>query len=195
MINSIKYCILYDGIPIEGISNGNPIFVVHDKQTPSFTFSSYEQAKYSITNMVITAIHHNNNNNNYDLNKLSVGTIETKVQKFTHTNVYDDVLLYVLSSEYNNEARDILVAKILQLCVRCGFRKILPLRHRQLLDTIEFKEVFDKNVPFFVQQNIERFMDVGINTCTPDEIGAIILTSTDELLEAIQIDSLNNVSK
>lgn len=116
-------------------------------------------------------------------------------REFTHISAYDEALMNIMKNQYNNPATiDRYVGKIIHLCVRKGFKKTLPQMHQQLLNDPQFVELLDKHVPFFVRQNMERFMDVGISACNEEEIAAIILTTDDELLKAIRIDSLNNVS-
>lgn len=196
MINKTLFCITYNGIPIEGFSssNGYPIFTASDKYVPNLHFQNYESAKSALAYMIVSMLGHNHDQT--DMSMVNIGNIQVETKQFAEVSVYDEALTSVLENSYNNAATvEAHVAKIIHLCVRKGFRNILPLRYMEIINEPRFAEVFDKNVPFFVQQNIERFIDVGINTCNPEEIAAIILTSSDELLKAIRIDSLNNVSK
>lgn len=191
------FCILYAGLPIEGFStdSGYPIFSTHDKFLPSMHFNTYSQAQETLHLLVLGTLDIKGNAV-FEHEKISIGMIEVKINEGAKTSVYDDSIDRISINSYSTQAqKDRNISKIIHKCVREGFRKILPIRHNDIITRPEFAELYDKNVPYFVQQNIERFMDVGIDTCTPDEIAAIILTSSDELLEAIQIDSLNNVSK
>lgn len=198
MIRKDVFCILYNGMPIEGFSssNGYPIFTAHDKFVPGFSFSNYESARDGLTYMIQSLLDQDHPDNITDMSLLTIGHIEMQVKNFSHYSAYDEALTNIMKNTYNHPATvERYVGKIIHMCVRMGFRKTLPVRHQAIINDPQFAEIFDKNVPFFVQQNIERFMDVGISTCTPEEIAAIILTSSDELLKAIRIDSLNNVSK
>lgn len=198
MIRKDVFCILYNGMPIEGFSssNGYPIFVAHDKFVPGFSFNSYESARDGLTYMIQSLLDQDHPDNITDMSLLTIGHIEMQVKNFTHYSAFDEALTNIMKNSYNNPATiERYVGKIVHRCVRLGFRTTLPMRHRDLINDPQFAKIMDENVPFFVQQNMERFMDVGISTCTPEEIAAIILTSSDELLKAIRIDSLNNVSK
>ncbi|EAZ2022999.1 hypothetical protein BZF66_06770 [Salmonella enterica] len=186
-----RYCLMYSGQPIEGFSssNGYPIFSVHDKVMPTLSFTSFESAQSCLEYMLLESF------NTFtiadlDYNKLSVGMIEVKFNQMSHISAFDSVFKNALLA--NNT---IALAKILHKCVQCGFRKILPMHCEQLMTNPQILEIYEKNVPYYVQQNMERFMDVGISTCTPEEFGAIILTTSDELLTAIQLDRYNKVSK
>lgn len=195
MINKDVFCILYKGVPIEGFSasSGYPIFTGNDKFIPNTSFGSYESARGNLRYVIQSLL--DNNHDHTDMDDITIGNIRVECRELGHYSVYDDVLTNIMKNSYDNPAEiEHYVGKIIHLCVRKGFRKILPDRHKDLLSEPQFVKLLDKHVPFFVQQNVERFMDVGINTCTPEEIAAIILTSDDELLKAIRIDSLN-VSK
>lgn len=195
MISKDVFCILYHGMPIEGFSSasGHPIFTSNDKFIPNYSFSSYESARDSLTYMIQSLL--DQNHDSTDMSLVSIGNIRMECREFTHISAYDEALMNIMKSQYNNPATiDRYVGKIIHLCVRKGFKKTLPQMHQQLLNDPQFVELLDKHVPFFVRQNIERFMDVGISACNEEEIAAIILTTDDELLKAIRIDSLNNVS-
>lgn len=186
-----RYCLMYSGQPIEGFSsaNGYPIFSVHDKVMPSLSFTSYESAQNCLDFMLVESLN-TYTIENLDYDKLSIGMIEVKFNQLSHMSSFDSAFKNALNT--NNT---VILEKILHKCVQNGFRKILPLYCTQLTVNPQISEIYEKNVPFYVQQNMERFMDVGISTCTPEEFGAIILTSSDELLVAIQIDRYNKVSK
>lgn len=196
MISKDVFCILYSGMPIEGFSssNGYPIFTSGEKFTPDFTFNSYDSAKHALSYVMTAVIE--NGHDTADMSLLSIGAIRHECHSVGPYSAYDEVLISMMKETYTSPERiKYFVKQIIHLCVRHGFRKTLPFKHQEIINDPQFAELFNENVPFFVQENIERFMDVGINTCTPDEIAAIILTSSDELLKAIRIDSLNNVSK
>lgn len=185
---------MYKGMPIEGISSssGYPIFSVHDKTLPDMSFPSYETALSSISYMVLESLR-TVSRPEFDVNDLTVGVIEVICREMPPPMSPFDMAFQSLSlATYMDLAQ---LESIIHTCVRRGFKTVLPKMHTILLSDSRFTEHLEKNVPFFVQQNIERFMDAGISTCTDEEIGAIILTSSDELLKAIHIDSLNNVSK
>lgn len=197
MIRKDVFCILYNGMPIEGFSSngGHPIFASHDKFVPGLSFNSYESARDGLTYMIQTSLDQEHPDDITDMSLLTIGKIEMQVNNFTHYSGYDEAFASIMKTTHNTPATlDRYVGKIIHMCVRKGFKTVLPFRHQELLNDPQLVELLDKNVPFFVQQNIERFMDVGISTCTPEEIAAIILTSDDKLLNAIRIDSLN-VSK
>lgn len=194
MISKQRFCVMYRGMPIEGISSssGYPIFSVHDKTMPDMSFTSYEGALSSIAYMTIDSLR-TADRPEFDVNDLTVGAIEIVMREMiTPMKPYDMAFQTLALATYMDISQ---LESIIHTCVRRGFKTVLPKMHTILLSESRFTEHLEKNVPFFVQQNIERFMDEGINTCTDEEIGAIILTSSDELLKAIHIDSLNNVSK
>ena len=191
------FCLLYRGMPIEGFSSasGHPVFTGNDKFVPNYSFSTYESAVNGLTYMVQAVL--DQNHDTVDTSLISIGTIKMECHDMeSPLSVFDTVLDNLVKTWDNNPLiSERYAKKIIHMCVRKGFRTVLPEHHQVLFTNPLFVELIDKNVPFFVQQNIERFMDVGISTCTPDDIAAIILTSDDELLKAIRIDSLNNVSK
>lgn len=198
MIRKDVFCILYNGMPIEGFSssNGYPIFTAHDNFVPGFSFNSYESARDGLAYMIQSLLDQDHPDNITDMDLLSIGNISMECRHTMKYSAYDEALTTIMKNSYHSPATvERYVGRIIHRCVRNGFRKTLPLRHVEILNDPQFAGLLDKNVPFFVQQNIERFMDVGISACTPEEIAAIILTSDDELLKAIRIDSLNNVSK
>lgn len=191
------FCLLYSGMPIEGFSaaSGHPIFTGNDKFIPNYSFDSYGSALNGLAYMVQTVL--DQNHDTVDTSLISIGSIKMECQDIsTHISVFDTVFDNLVKTWDNSPlVSERYVKKIIYLCVRKGFRTVLPEHHQVLFTNPRFVELMDEHVPFFIQQNIERFMDVGISTCTPEEIAAIILTSSDELLKAIRIDSLNNVSK
>lgn len=196
MISKTHYCILYDGMPIDGVSTSTgrsiPIFSVNTRIIPNMIFDTHSNASAFLHSILLETLN-SPMMNPEDIKYLSVGNVQTTYMKFDDgVTGYDIVMDAILKNSPHYISLHL--PKIIHECVKRGFRTVLPLHHNKLLTSSEFSEHLAQNVPFFVQQNIERFMDAGITTCTPDEIGAIILTSTDELLKAIQIDSFN-VSK
>jgi len=189
----------YDGMPIDGISTSTgkaiPIFTANNKILPNMNFDSIAQVEQFLHNILLETL--NSPDDQYTkVSKFGIGTISVKMDILpTEHTGYDKVLNNLLKGSTGNVLTKRYIGNILLKCVREGFRTTLPQMHMKIFEIPEISDILEKNVPFFVQENIERFMDVGINTCTPDEIAGIILTSTDEQLTAIQIDSLNNVSK
>jgi hypothetical protein len=189
----------YDGMPIDGISTSTgkaiPIFTANNKILPNMNFDSIAQVEQFLYNILLETL--NSPDDQYTkVSKFGIGTISVKMDILpTEHTGYDKVLNNLLKGSTGNVLTKRYIGNILLKCVREGFRTTLPQMHMKIFEIPEISDILEKNVPFFVQENIERFMDVGINACTPDEIAGIILTSTDEQLTAIQIDSLNNVSK
>lgn len=198
MISKILFCILCKGFPIDGVSTSTgrsiPIMTFGTKLYPNLTFDDRSSAERSLHQILLLTLT-SKLEDRISVDDFSIGILQTtSTADYSTLKGYDLVLDNLLK---NNNQQDIktLVPLIIHQCVIRGFSTVLPLTHRELFDNPDLSRYIDDNVPFFVRQNMERFTHVGINTCTPEEIGAIILTSTDELLKAIQIDSFNKASK
>lgn len=75
--------------------------------------------------------------------------------------------------------------------IRHGFR-VLGINTvqdaEQLISDPKYKELFDDILPMHVRENLDRFIQSGTKTCSDDDKGAIIFTSTEEMLNRIEFD-------
>lgn len=198
MISKTLFCILCKGIPIDGVSTSTgitiPLMTFGDKLYPNLTFNNRDSAERHLHQILLGTLV-SSLDERTNIGDFSIGMLTTtSMLDYSPINGYDLVLDNLLKT-LNKYDLDAYVPPIIHQCVIKGFATVLPVMHGKLFDNPVLSRYIDDHVPFFVHQNMERFKNVGINTCTPEEIGAIILTSTDELLKAIQIDSFNKSSK
>lgn len=63
-----------------------------------------------------------------------------------------------------------------------------------ILDTLrnpKYSNIVECTVPSHMIENFDTFMEHGIKTCDPDELGAIMLTSSEKILSFLEVDKYN----
>lgn len=185
--NQNKYCIVYqNSMVINDInSDGTPCISTH----PWYFNTEYE-ARDALRQMVSTAI--TINAPQLDMYKLDMYTIQNRiVQYFITPNPRAlTELAYSLMSDKSNDLERMC---ILRVGVTMGFNKLGLAEDmiKNILTDPKYKDIVEKVVPRHMIENIDNFMDVGIKSCSNDELGAIMLTSSEDLLKFIEIDRYN----
>lgn len=182
------YCIVYQGdIAIDGMHmNGQPIF----SQSSYLKFPT-ESAAYSYLHAnIMGAI---KAGADLDPMYLSMYTIDfVRMQNNPVVSNLSETITswYCIDSTMVSEEDKM---AILRYAVINGFNYAKV--HIEFLDEVltspKYSDIVSKVVPRHMIENKEQFMTVGIKYCPKDELGAIIMTSSDDLLQYIGIDRFN----
>lgn len=86
-----------------------------------------------------------------------------------------------------------LVRGLLKCSVLNGW-KVVGLVKETILDTLQnpkYSNIVENSVPMHMIENFDLFWDNGLKTCSPEELGAIMLTSSNHVLEFLEVDKYN----
>lgn len=124
-------------------------------------YSTLSNYKYEVTSVVIST-----HNMNFECND----------KKY--------MLSEILYSQYNSIVN---MAGLVKTMVKFGFGDFCnSIKEVQtLLNDPKYTSVLDLNMPPYMRDNPELFMDSGILTCNGDLKGAILLTTPDDMLDAL----------
>lgn len=181
--HKIVYVISTKSLVVSGLlDNGVPMF-----GGTYIEFSSIDQAKAYLFNVAQKCIV----DGNYDLfekHNYEISMIETKCNKTSFT-AYTLEQIFNTLRDYNTEYELNLIKSCIVVAVREGFAKIgldSTEKVQDLLNDIKYKSIVEDYIPLYVQENIDKFINVGTATCSGTDKGAIMLTSPDDLLERIK---------
>ena len=192
-----KFVIVYrDHIIVDNISNSG--YPVYSGKT-NMTFDTYESARSFLHHQIQIVIQHDDKNLCFD--ELECYSVQQLRIQSTKINYLSPFIEYVSDIFYKGNPTPISIdsyqgikaREALRTAVRYGFGifGFPPDTLNELLNGGKYSTIVESVVPKHMIYNIENFMDVGIKTCNQDELGAIILTSTNEILEYIGIDRYN----
>lgn len=198
MINSNRsqFVVVYDNsIIVDGIhQNGMPIY----SSNPAMHFSSDSIAKSFIQTQI-----------NQILTTFPDKVIPSEISKYSVSHM---VVNYIPCADIGNPTANIWVSRLDGLseyesgssgCESAkGFLKYVVLNgwkyagipKEMILDTLsnpKYKDIVESTVPMHMIENFDIFWENGIKTCSPDELGAIMLTTGDDILSFLEVDKYN----
>lgn len=181
--HKIVYVISTKSLVVSGLlDNGVPMF-----GGTYLEFSSAEQARSYLLRVAQKCII----DGNYDLfekHNYEISMIETRCNT-TSITVHTLEQIFSTIRDYKTEYELSLVQSCIVVAVREGFAKIgldSIYKVQDLLNDVKYKSIIEDYIPSYVQENIDKFINVGTATCSGTDKGAIMLTSPDDLLERIK---------
>lgn len=200
MINSNngRYYIVYDdNVVVDGIhENGSPIFSSNN----ALYFSSESTARGFLREAIAKNITNNPDSFNYfEVPRYSIQLCQIHYTKMNqgpsvimetmYTHFFSD--LAMVEGSYNRHAaKSLLKFGVLNGFDSWGFNGSYKLLD-DLLTNPKYIDIVESVVPRHMIENKELFMKTGIKYCSTDELGAIMLTSSNELLQYLGIDKYN----
>lgn len=101
---------------------------------------------------------------------------------------FDDV------STYKEDTAGFSASRGLLKCAVLNGWNVVGLPKERVLDTLrnpKYSNVVECTVPPHMIENFDSFMVYGLKNCNPDDLGAIMLTSTDNILSFLDVDKYN----
>ena len=198
MINHEKttYYVVYDKcIVVEGFHpTGMPIYSTRN----GLSFSSYDSAmsylttqlQYLVTTSPDAVILQ-------ELTKYEVMQMTTSYQPMGypgHTMCNAWVRNFDDGVSYDDRTAGFHVCRGLLKCAVLNGWNSVGLPTEKILETLrnpKYSNIVECTVPSHMIENFDTFMEHGIKTCDPDELGAIMLTSSEKILSFLEVDKYN----
>lgn len=183
-INKTTYCISCDQMIISHIDvSGSPMFGYNNP----IEFPTIDNAKFYINNVAEECFR----NGTYEyFQKYKYDICLVQVHTSSTYNTIDPTLntMFKAYKKYSTPDGEQMFIKLIVHAVQNGFWSVgLSSTElvQELLDDVKYKSIIEDYIPMYVQENVEKFLNVGTIACNGADKGAIMLTSPDDLLERI----------
>lgn len=133
------------------------------------------------TYAIIAGYYNSLSNYKYEVTSVVISTQNLQIE----CNNTKYMLSEILYSQYNSISN---MTGLVKTMVKFGFGDFCNSidEVHKLLDDHKYTGVLDLNMPPYMRDNPELFMDTGILTCDGDLKGAILLTTPDDMLDALK---------
>lgn len=184
-----RYCIVYGGNTIiDGIQpTGEPIF---SSLSPRSFYTASEATEFLRTQFLMCMKLNQPGFKVHYMQMYSIKMVKTQYIHMSGDVSQLAVSWYGLMSE--SMALEEKMA-VLRLSVLYGFdiSQTNETFIQEVLTSPKYSDIVTRVIPPHMIENIDNFRKVGIATCPKDELGAIMLTSSEDLLQYIGIDRYN----